>query len=132
MMSCNRRAGRSEGNGPILIDLLLKALVADGFLDHIHCAPQNLSESIFQTLQAFNEAEAPTGRILGESHSDINIVSWDFIARSGSKQCQSSDAGGAQFVLVGAQDLDGLLSVHQLYFPANCSTVRTIRSDPIS
>jgi len=44
MMSCSLKAGRSEGNGAVLVDFLLKALVPDRFFNHIHCAAENLRE----------------------------------------------------------------------------------------
>jgi hypothetical protein len=117
MMSCRRKAGRSEGNGAVLIDFLLKAPVTDWFLNHIHRAAENFREALLQTLQAFDEAEASTGRVFGKSHRNINIVSWNLIPCHRPKQGETSNSVCPEFRFVVTQHLNGLISIHQLIFP---------------
>src|ERR1035438_4788499 len=74
MMSSRRRAGLSEGKGPVPVDLCLKTLLAHRLFDDIHLAAQDSGQTPFEIAQTAEIIEAWRREILTEAYHHIDIV----------------------------------------------------------
>src|ERR1039458_10555986 len=73
-LNSRRRAGLSEGNGAVPVDLCLKALLAHRLLDDIHLAAQNAGQTPFEFAQAAEIVETWRREILAEAYCHIDLV----------------------------------------------------------
>src|ERR1035438_6478567 len=73
-MSSGRRAGLSEGNGAVPVDLCLETLLAHRLLDDIHLAAQYAGQAPFELAQAAEIIEARRREAIAEPHRSIPIA----------------------------------------------------------
>jgi hypothetical protein len=86
MMSCKRRATRLEGTDAVPIDGSLKAFFAGRLFNHVDLAAKDGGEP-FEFVHSAEVVEAASGKILGQSHRQVDIgILPRVTARNGPKQ----------------------------------------------
>lgn len=104
---------RSERKRRLALDALAQPVLADRLGDDIDGAPKDLAQALRQVSEAAEIGEAALACLRGQAHDDIDIgIHCGVAASHRAEQRKAFDAGGAQLRLVGAQDREGVVPIH--------------------
>jgi hypothetical protein len=70
---CSRRAGFSEGNSAVPVDLSLKAVFSHRLFDYVHLATQKLRQAPFEIFQPANVIETGFREVFGKPHGHVDV-----------------------------------------------------------